>query len=98
MTTSIAFREKSSQILTIRDFQRRKRGGGVIVIYDRIRPEPVAHKPNCFHVTAERFAEKVLEKGGKNGRYWWFDRFEEAEEKLGARRCLHCGKRRRFES
>lgn len=84
--------EQPRQIWELEEFRRRQQAGsGVLVIWDRVRDAPVAHQPQCVHLTEGRFVEKMLEMGGKNGRYWWFDRFADAERSLGARRCGHCG-------
>ena len=84
--------EKPHQIWDIEEFRERKfRSDGVIVIFDRVRDAPIAHVPACRHVTEVRFREKMIEMDGKNGRYWWFDRFSTAQARLGARRCSHCG-------
>jgi hypothetical protein len=83
---------KANQIWDVDDFRRRKLGGhGVIVIFDRVRDAPIAHVPACRYVTENRFALKMIEMDGKNGRYWWFERFADAQRELGARRCAHCG-------
>src|SRR5687767_9278860 len=83
---------KASQIWDVEDFRSRNRGGyGVIVIFDRVRDAPIAHVPACRHVTEDRVALKMIEMDGKNGRYWWFERFGDAQRELGARRCAHCG-------
>ena len=52
---------------------------------------PIAHVPACRHVTEGQFALKMIEMDGKNGRYWWFEQFADAQRELGARRCAHCG-------
>lgn len=84
--------ESLDQIWDADEFRERKHGAtGVIVIFDRVRDAPVAHMPACRDVTEERFRQKMLEMDGKNGRYWWFERFSDAEARLGASRCAHCG-------
>lgn len=84
--------EKPRQIWDADEFRERKHGAtGVLVIFDRVRDAPIAHVPACRYVTEERFRQKMLEMDGKNGRYWWFERLSEAEARLGARRCGHCG-------
>lgn len=84
--------EKARQLWDIEEFRRRKRGDtGVIVIFDGVRDAPIAHVPSCRYVTEDGFEQKMLEMGGKNGRYWWFERLGDAERALGARRCMHCG-------
>jgi hypothetical protein len=83
---------KQSQLWTIEEFRERHSGrSGVIVIYDRVRDAPIAHIPQCRFVTESSFEQKMLEMSGKNGRYWWFGRFDEAQSAVGARRCAHCG-------
>jgi hypothetical protein len=83
---------KTDQMWDVGEFRRRKaRSLGVIVIFDRVRDAPIAHVPPCRHVTEEGFVQKMVEMEGKNGRYWWFERFADAERALGARRCAHCG-------
>jgi len=82
----------ANQIWDVDDFRRRKPGGyGAIVIFDRVRDAPIAHVPACRHVTEDRFVLKMIEIEGKYGRYWWFERFPDAQRELGARRCAHCG-------
>jgi hypothetical protein len=84
--------EKPRQIWDLDEFRKRRQGGsGVIVIFDRVRDAPIAHVPACRYVTAGAFRQKMLDMNGKNGRYWWFERFSDAERTLGARRCAHCG-------
>lgn len=84
--------QRSRQIWDVEEFRERKLGdAGVIVIFDRVRDAPIAHVPGCRFVTEERFEQKMIEMDGKNGRYWWFERFGDAEAQLGARRCAHCG-------
>jgi len=84
--------EKPRQIWDVAEFRERQRGGaGVIVIFDRVRDAPIAHVPECQYVPERYFEQKMIEMGGKNGRYWWFERFADAERTLGARRCPHCG-------
>lgn len=93
MTVTEAYPQRAPehQLWTAKEFRRRQRSrAGVIVIYDRVRPDPVAHVPDCFHVTIDRFHEKIVEMGGKNGRYWWFAKYADAAEALDARRCRHC--------
>jgi hypothetical protein len=83
---------KEQQLWTLDEFRDRHRGGsGVIVIFDRVRDAPIAHSPDCHFVKEFSFEQKMLDMGGKNGRYWWFGRFDEAKSALGARRCSHCG-------
>jgi hypothetical protein len=83
---------KANQLWDVDDFRQRKHDGhGVIVIFDRVRDAPIAHVPACRHVTEDRFAVKMIEMDGKNGRYWWFERFSDAQRDLGARRGVHCG-------
>jgi hypothetical protein len=63
----------------------------VIVIFDRVRDAPIAHVSACRHVTEDGFVLKMIEMDGKYGRYWWFERFPDAQRELSARRCAHCG-------
>jgi hypothetical protein len=85
-------RREPRQIWDASEFLWRKHGGtGVIVIFDRVRDAPIAHEPSCAHVTEERFRQKIVEMDGKNGRYWWFEKFSDAERLIAARRCGHCG-------
>lgn len=80
--------ERPEADLDSEEFRRRKRGDtGVIVIFDRVRDAPIAHVPACHFVTEERFEQKMIEMAGKNGRYWWLERYADGERTLAARRC-----------
>ncbi|MCU1530373.1 MAG: hypothetical protein JWP75_4136 [Frondihabitans sp.] len=68
----------------------RQRGQGVIVIADVARDEPIAHKPSCWTLTDDHFVKKVVEMGGKNGRYYHFPHLALAQSTIGARPCRHC--------
>ena len=49
-------------------------GRGVIVIFDRVRDAPIAHVPECRHVTEDGIALRMIEMEGKAGRCWWLQR------------------------
>ena len=84
--------ERPRQLWDLGDYRRRVADGtGVIVIFDRARDAPIAHVPMCRYVSEDGFCQKMIEMNGKNGRYWWFERVSDAEARLGARRCAHCG-------
>src|SRR4051812_11269535 len=82
------------QLLTVAQFCARTRGRfGVIVIDDKARDQPIAHDRECPFITEDSFVEKVLEMGGRQGRYFWAKNSRVAAEQLGARRCRHPGDR-----
>jgi hypothetical protein len=74
------------QLLTAAQFRARTRGRfGVIVIDDKARDQPIAHDRECSFITEDSFVEKVLEMGGRQGRYFWAKNSRVAAEQLGAR-------------
>jgi len=79
------------QITELDEFRRALASeDGVIVIQDRVRPAPIAHRPRCVYVKERWFIEKILSNYGKNGRYYWFTRVESARSRLGADPCSTC--------
>ena len=82
------------QLLTVAQFRARMQGRfGVIVIDDKTRDQPIAHDRGCPFISEESFVEKVLDMGGRQGRYFWAKNSRIAAERLGARRCRHPGDR-----
>lgn len=92
--TPIADEPNVEELLSVEDFRRRTKGRfGVIVIDDKARGGPIAHDRECPFVTEDNFVEKVIEMGGRQGRYYWAKNSGIAIAQLGARRCRHPGDR-----
>ena len=52
--------------------------------------EAKAHRTDCPYVTEANFTTKVVEGRNKNGRYYYFLRYEDAAQQTGARQCRLC--------
>lgn len=61
---------------------------GAIVITDVTGKR--IHRPDCRTITEARFTEKVINNRNKNGRYYYFQRLEDAEQMFSAPRCGLC--------
>src|ERR687896_448387 len=87
--------EPDFEQLTTHEQFRARAGGrfGVIVIEDKAGDQPIAHDRKCPFIAEERFVEKVITMGGRQGRYYWAKNTRIAIEQLGARRCRHPGDR-----
>jgi hypothetical protein len=68
-----------------------RRGGYVVIVddaTDRGTGGPKYHHPDCPFVRQEHFEQKVIEGGGRTGRYFWAAS-EEVARAHGARPCQH---------
>ena len=64
------------QLLTSEDFTAAQRGGGLIGIFDKHTGDRL-HLLPCSFVRQEYFYEKVVRRGGKNGRYVLYESIDE---------------------
>ncbi|MDG6949292.1 MAG: hypothetical protein JRN64_04295 [Nitrososphaerota archaeon] len=62
---------------------------GYIVITDSAR-SPLVHKINAKCITTDRFNDKVVIKGRKQGSYFWVDSVATAAREFEAKRCKAC--------
>jgi hypothetical protein len=49
-----------------------------------------SHRPECMWVDEQHFVRKVLDNGGRNGRYYAVDSAEEARSSFAAVPCGIC--------
>lgn len=85
---------ENEEILTPQDFDRIMgdpyKGDTFIVITDTTSKKMI-HLVMCKSVKRRDFVEKIVEHGGKNGRYYWFKNYDEAKARFGdARECKNC--------
>ena len=81
---------KDFEIWTLEAFRRARDTGDVIVVADVARDTPIAHFPTCTTLSDDRFRQKIIDMGGKNGRYYQFGSLTHAREVIGARACQRC--------
>ena len=80
----------SHEIRTLEEFRGVTRQPvGVIVVTDTTW-ESKAHRTDCPYVTESNFSTKVVEERNKNGRYYYFFRYDDAAQQTGARQCRLC--------
>lgn len=76
---------------TVEDLREAQGRAGVIVNEDAAS-WPKIHAPRCTWVTEENFMAKVIEGGGRNGRYWWAQSSDIAKSRWPrAKVCGSCG-------
>jgi hypothetical protein len=81
---------ETHQLKTLEEFRAvAGQSVGVIVVTDKATGNHT-HRPTCDTISEATFTMKVLENGGKNGRYYFFLRAEDAQRELGASVCAHC--------
>ena len=81
---------RSKEIENLEEFHRfRLADEGYIVITDPARGALV-HKINAKCITSDRFNDKVIIKGRKQGSYFWVDGVATAAREFGAKRCKVC--------
>ena len=80
----------SHEIRTLEEFRGVTRQPvGVIVVTDTAW-ESKAHRTDCPYITESNFSTKVIEERNKNGRYYYFFRYDDAAQQTGARPCRLC--------
>lgn len=80
----------SHEIRTLEEFRGvTKQTVGVIVVTDTTW-ESKAHRTDCLYVNEANFTTKVVEGRNKNGRYYYFLRYEDAAQLADARQCRLC--------
>ena len=77
------------QLLTSEDFTAAQRGGGLIGIFDKHTGDRL-HLLPCSFVRQEYFYEKVVRRGGKNGRYVLYESIDEIPAELRDQLCPYC--------
>lgn len=77
------------EIRSLHDFHDAVRAECLIVITDTAN-ENKMHRPDCSHVTADRFATKVIENQGRNGRYYVVGSVARANSLHDAVPCAAC--------
>ena len=79
-----------NEIRTEEEFSANQHAGAVFAITDTATGNKV-HVLPCSYVKADYFRMKVIVGRNKNGRYYVCDSVDEAEGRLGARRCSCVG-------
>jgi hypothetical protein len=75
---------------SLEEFRRRRSSGrGVFVIVGRPSGRVLVHDVRCPFMTDDAFRAKVLDRGGRKGRYVWAASARVAIETYGAVRCKH---------
>jgi hypothetical protein len=71
--------------------RERIKGGGVITVTRGPFADAIAHMPDCR-------ALRHVPIPGRNRRYWWTPDYQTAATTLGARKCQHCQRTRKYPS
>lgn len=78
------------QITTLSEFSSYKKAKeGFIVVTDTANGDSI-HRCWCKWLKDDYFYKKVIENGNKNGRYFWYDSYEDASSNFQLRECKTC--------